>query len=106
MLRRNPHVFGDVEESDPERINQTWESVKATEKPRAGLLEGIPLELPALSRASKVLERLARNGTPLSVADLDEDDLGDRLLRLVAESRERGTDPEQALRDAVRRISS
>ena len=32
MLRRNPHVFGDVEETDPARINETWEAVKAAEK--------------------------------------------------------------------------
>ena len=36
MLRRNPHVFGDVEETDPARINETWESVKAAEKQRVG----------------------------------------------------------------------
>ena len=104
MLRRNPHVFGDVEETDPARINETWESVKAEEKQRAGLLDGIPLELPALSRAAKVLDRLERAGNPLPPAD--PDDLGDRLLALVAEARETGVDPEQALRDAVRRVSA
>jgi XTP/dITP diphosphohydrolase len=104
MLRRNPHVFGDVEETDPDRINENWESVKAAEKQRAGLLDGIPLELPALSRAAKVLDRLERAGRPLPQAD--PDDLGDRLLALVAEARESGVDPEQALRDAVRRISA
>ena len=68
MLRRNPHVFGDVEETDPARINETWEAVKAAEKERAGLLDGIPLELPALSRAAKVLDRLERAGRPLPAA--------------------------------------
>ncbi len=104
MLRRNPHVFGDVEETDPARINETWESVKAAEKQRADVLEGIPLELPALSRAAKVLDRLERAGT--TQAPADPDDLGDRLLALVAEARETGVDPEQALRDAVRRASA
>ncbi len=104
MLRRNPHVFGDVEETDPTRINETWESVKAAEKQRADVLDGIPLELPALSRAAKVLDRLERAGTPLPPTD--PADLGDRLLALVAEARETGIDPEQALRDAVRRVSA
>lgn len=104
MLRRNPHVFGDVVETDPARINETWESVKATEKQRADVLDGIPLELPALSRAAKVLDRLERSGTSLPPAD--PADLGDRLLALVAEARETGVDPEQALRDAVRRVSA
>ena len=105
MLRRNPHVFGDVQETDPSRINDTWESLKAAEKQRTGLLDGIPAELPALSRAAKVLDRLERAGSPVPPAG-ETDDLGDRLLALVAEARESGVDPEQALRDAVRRVSS
>lgn len=104
MLRRNPHVFGDVVETDPARINETWESLKAAEKQRSGLFDGIPLELPALSRAAKVLERLERAGTPLPAPD--PDDVGDRLLAIVAEARASGVDPEQALRDAVRRTSA
>ena len=104
MLRRNPHVFGDVTETDPARINDTWESVKAAEKQRSDVLDGIPLDLPALSRAAKVLDRLDRAGTSLPPAD--PADLGDRLLALVAEARETGVDPEQALRDAVRRVSA
>ena len=104
MIRRNPHVFGDVEETDPARINETWEAVKAAEKQRDGIFEGIPLELPALTRAAKVLDRLERAGQSLPAAD--PEDLGDRLLALVAEARASGEDPEQALRDAVRRAGA
>jgi XTP/dITP diphosphohydrolase len=104
MIRRNPHVFGDVEETDPARINETWESAKAAEKDRAGLFDGIPQTLPALTRAAKVLDRLERAGTPLPRPD--PHDLGDRLLALVAEARAVGEDPEQALRDAVRRAGA
>jgi XTP/dITP diphosphohydrolase len=103
MLRRNPHVFGDVKETDPVRINETWEAVKAAEKERSDVLEGIPLALPALTRASKVLDRLERSGA--AAPTLDPTDLGDRLLALVTEARGAGVDPEQALRDSVRRIS-
>ena len=107
MVRRNPHVFGDVQETEPARINEAWEALKAEEKQRTGLLDGIPAELPALSRAAKVLDRLERAGRPLPAARPGEaGDLGDRLLVLVAEARESGVDPEQALRDAVRRVSS
>ena len=42
MIRRNPHVFGDVRETDPARINETWEAVKAAEKQRDGLFDGHP----------------------------------------------------------------
>src|SRR3954462_970162 len=69
MIRRNPHVFGDVHETDPARINETWEAVKAREKQRADLFAGIPLELPALTRAAKVLDRLERAGQALPAPD-------------------------------------
>ena len=54
-----------------------------------------------------VVDRLERAGSPLPAARAGETgDLGDRLLALVAEARESGLDPELALRDAVRRVSS
>ncbi len=104
MLRRNPHVFGDVVETDPVRINENWEAVKATERQRTGRFDGIPRELPALSRAAKVLDRLDAAGASLPAPD--PDDVGDRLLALVAEARALGVDPEQALRDALRRAGA
>ena len=105
LLRRNPHVFGDLVETDPARINEAWEQAKAAEKERTDPWEGIALALPALSRAAKVLERHERAGlrtTPHPGAGAQAE-LGDRLLALVAEARTSGIDPEQALRDAVRR---
>ncbi len=104
MLRRNPHVFGDLVETDPGRINDNWQAVKDAEKERSNALEGVPLALPALNRAAKVLERLERSGRRVPEPS-DPTDLGERLLALVAEARASGVDPEQALRDAVRRIS-
>ena len=105
LLSRNPHVFGDVVETDPVRINETWEALKAAEKQRTTLMEGVPLALPALTRATKLLDRLERAGRPVP-AEPDSADVGDRLLVLVAEAREAGVDPEQALRDAVRRAQA
>ncbi|WP_244247041.1 MazG family protein [Nocardioides euryhalodurans] len=104
MYRRNPHVFGDVDATglDPAAVNEVWESRKAEEKQRTSVTEGLPPALPALLHADKVLDRLERSGRP-AVTDADDPDLGDRLLSLVAEARASGTDPEQALRDAVRR---
>ena len=67
------------------------------------MTEGLAPGLPALLYADKVLDRAQRAGTPLEVP-ADPTDLGDRLLALVAEARADGTDPEQALRDAVRRL--
>jgi XTP/dITP diphosphohydrolase len=117
MVRRNPHVFGDASirgtVSGAASVNELWESVKATEKQRDSVLDGIPPTLPALLYADKVLDRLARatdkdassQESPLERSvSAPEDDLGDRLLALVAECREADVDPEQALRDAVRRL--
>lgn len=103
MVRRNPHVFGDAPGGDdPVAINEAWEAIKAEEKQRTSVLEGLPPTLPALLLADKALDRLERDGRPATV-DRDAADLGDRLLALVAEARADGVDPEQALRDAVRR---
>ena len=106
MRRRNPHVFPPPGEErapagDAASVNEVWESIKATEKARDSVLEGLPHGLPALLYADKVLDRLERTGRPARVGG---DDIGERLLQIVAEAREAGVDPEQALRDAVRRL--
>lgn len=105
MRRRNPHVFGpagSMRDRSPQDIDELWEAVKAEEKQRSSPLEGLPPGLPALLHADKVLARLEREGR--SFSPTGEGDLGDRLLALVAEARAEGVDPEQALRDAVRRL--
>jgi XTP/dITP diphosphohydrolase len=109
LHRRNPHVFDPASSevsagsTSAEAINEQWERIKAEEKHRSGLMEGVPEELPALLRAVKALDRLERAGTT-PVLDRGSDDLGERLLALADEAREAGVDPEQALRAAVRRI--
>src|SRR3954454_2087372 len=85
LRRRNPHVFepDGTAVTDPQAIDEQWERIKAEEKQRSGLMEGVPGELPALLRAVKALDRLERSGrTP----DLDarSGDLGERLLALAA----------------------
>jgi XTP/dITP diphosphohydrolase len=89
--------------ADPVAINEQWERIKAEEKQRSGLMDGVPEELPALLRAVKALDRLERAG---GVADVDpgSDEVGERLLAVVVDARAAGIDPEQALRAAVRRI--
>jgi XTP/dITP diphosphohydrolase len=111
MRRRNPHVFGSAGAgtpalSDPDEINEAWEAIKATEKQRGSVTDGIPPTLPALLYADKVLDRLARAGSAPAVEPVEtpDADIGERLLALVAEARTTGIDPEQALRDAVRRL--
>ena len=105
MHRRNPHVFGSTEPTTmtAAEVDQQWQRIKTDEKARRSPYDGIAPGLPALLLATKVLERVpdAVVGLP-DAADLSTD-LGDRLLALVAEAKAAGVDPEQALRDAVRR---
>ena len=105
MHRRNPHVFGGTDPADggprtAAEVNETWETIKATEKQRDSVTDGLPDTLPALLYATKVLERGAVPARSIGPAAL-----GDRLLALVVEAAESGEDPEQALRDAVRRLA-
>jgi XTP/dITP diphosphohydrolase len=104
LHRRNPHVFGDANGRTmaPHEVNEEWQRIKAAEKQRAGVTDGLPPTLPALLHADKVVDRLERSGTPVVTTD---DDLGSRLLALVVEAHNAGVDPEQALRDAVRGLA-
>jgi XTP/dITP diphosphohydrolase len=117
MRRRNPHVFGSATALTPAQVNDQWQQAKADEKQRSSVTDGLPPGLPALLYADKVLDRLARlerprgrSATEMPGAERQSgrssghaDDLGERLLDLVREARAEGVDPEQALRDAVRR---
>jgi XTP/dITP diphosphohydrolase len=95
LVHRNPHVFGDVTVTSADEVDANWQRLKAAEKQRTTPLEGIPATLPALAYADKVLGRL---GT----VEVTGDDLGSRLLALVAEARAQGVDAEETLRQAVR----
>jgi XTP/dITP diphosphohydrolase len=101
MHRRNPHVFGPgggASELSAAEVDAQWQEIKQREKPRRSPYDGIAPGLSALLLATKVLERV-----PDTQPAGPSDDLGDRLLALVREAVAEGTDPEQALRDAVRR---
>lgn len=68
LLRRHPHVFGDVGSLTPAQVKTLWQDIKAQERAAGGerterrTLDGIPLALPALTRALKVQEKAARVG--------------------------------------------
>jgi XTP/dITP diphosphohydrolase len=102
LVHRHPHVFAGLDVADVDEVEKNWESLKATEKGRASVLDGIPLDLPALALADKVLGRAAR----VNVVPTATETLGGRLLALVVEARGSGADPEQALRDAVRALAA
>ena len=80
------------------------EDVRAAWKTQIADLEPGDRRFDALNRAAKVLDRLERDGREVQV-DAASDDVGERLLAVVDEARRAGLDPEQALRDAVRRLA-
>jgi XTP/dITP diphosphohydrolase len=101
LVHRHPHVFAGVDVEDASEVERNWEQLKAAEKGRGSVLDGIPLALPALSLAEKTLGRAGRVEVVPTLTDV----LGDRLLGLVVEARAAGLDAEQELRGAVRRLA-
>ena len=61
LIRRHPHVFGDVEVTDSENVIKNWEAIKMQEG-RNSVLEGVPENLPALQRAHRLQEKAAKVG--------------------------------------------
>jgi len=110
LVRRHPHVFSDAHAPTAEHVEASWEELKKAEKGRRFAVDGVPLALPALVLADKLLSRAERAGVAVAVPAVDtapaeETDLGDLLLGLVAAARRSGLDPEAALRGAARRFA-
>jgi XTP/dITP diphosphohydrolase len=106
LVRRHPHVFAGAPADD---LEGSWEALKAAEKGRVSVTEGVPLGQPALALAAKLQRRAARLGAPVlpgtavsSPADGLEAELGAELWDVVSRCREAGVDPEVALRGVAR----
>lgn len=81
LVRRHPHVFGEVEVADAAEVKANWETIKSAEKPeRTNVFDGVPRSLPSLALADKVLGRAARQGYAPDVAAA-----GDLMAGAVAE---------------------
>ena len=111
LIRRHPHVFGDVEVSDSAEVLENWEAIKAAEKGRTSSTDGVPLGQPALALASKLIYRAEKFGHQIDLAhpitidpDLSEDQLGDLLFGIIDQATKAGLDPEAALRAANKRF--
>ncbi|MGW4273267.1 nucleoside triphosphate pyrophosphohydrolase [Streptomyces seoulensis] len=100
LIHRHPHVFGDASATTPEEVREQWLRMKAVEKQRASVTDGIPLGQPALALAAKLAFRARTAG--LTVPLPDRQDIGYTLLALATEAESQGTDPEAALRAAAR----
>jgi XTP/dITP diphosphohydrolase len=110
LVRRNPHVFGDIAVAGIDEIMANWERIKQEEKARGSALDGIATSQPALALAAKILSRAGRAGLPVELpappaAIGDADDLGAALLDLVGRAHELDLDAEAALRRAALAIA-
>jgi tetrapyrrole methylase family protein / MazG family protein len=133
LIRRHPHVFGDVVANDANAVLKNWEAIKRTERsqnediPRS-VLEGVPRHLPALQKAHQVQSRVARVGFDWKDRDdvlakieeeLDEirhaleheseervcDEIGDLLFSAVNLARFMGGHAEALLNQTVARFA-
>jgi XTP/dITP diphosphohydrolase len=99
LVHRHPHVFADTEVSGADEVNENWERLKAAEKGRASVVDGVPMGQPALALAAKLVSRAERAGVDPPV---EGDGIGERLLAVVREAVAAGVDPELALRQTAR----
>jgi XTP/dITP diphosphohydrolase len=92
-------VFAGESVDGIEEITDNWERIKRAEKARDSVLDGIAMSQPALALAAKILQRAERGGVgvPMPAGS----DLGESLLRVVAQARAEGLDAEAALRRAA-----
>lgn len=127
LIRRHPHVFAE-ESAKPDAVAQKlrWEDIKAAERAaraQHGVLDDVPVGLPALARAAKLTKRAARVGfdwpstddvfdkldeevaelrAEIAAGDLDKarEEMGDLLFVVANLARKLGVEPEDALRGA------
>ena len=120
LIRRHPHVFGEVKVSGSEEVKKNWEEIKLSEG-RESVLDGVPEMLPALQRAHRLQEKAAKVGFDWEKKedvwnkvieeveemhesegegnyDKLEDEIGDVFFALVNYARFLDVNPENALR--------
>src|SRR5437879_7680873 len=125
LVRRHPHVFGDVEADTPGRVKENWERIKREQEGREGVFHHVPEALPALLHARKVQQRARAVGFEYAdvegaLADFEEEvrelkndidsperraeELGDVLFAAANVARRLDVDPELELRRASERF--
>lgn len=103
LVRRHPHVFGTERADTAADVEASWHARKAVEKGRGSAVDGVPMALPALSLAGKLMHRARSSGVRVDPGD--DDGLGSRLMELVAQAQSEGLDAETELRGAARRYA-
>jgi uncharacterized protein YabN with tetrapyrrole methylase and pyrophosphatase domain len=102
LIRRHPHVFGEVQARDAATVRRNWDEIKRGETGRAGLFGDVPDTLPATLLARKVLRRARAAERPGSGGDLAEDE-GPELTEEGRRDDDRGAGG-VGISDAVERL--
>lgn len=127
LVRRHPHVFGQVEVGDADEVVRNWDAIKREEKQRTSVFDGVATSQPSLSYAYAVQRKAAKVGfdwpdvhgalpkiaeETAEVLEAHEsgdaghtlDEVGDLLFAVVNVARHLGVEPEAALRAATRKF--
>ncbi|MSS45207.1 MazG family protein [Cutibacterium sp. WCA-380-WT-3A] len=104
LVARHPYVFSD--EEVPDDLDAAWEARKAAAKGRTSSLDGIARSLSSVVRATKVISRARSRGVDVALPDeaMTAEGVGEHMLALIARAQASGVDPDQALRDRLRRL--
>ncbi len=112
LIRRHPHVFGDVVVNSSDEVLENWEALKTAEKGRTSAVDGVPLAQPALPLVAKLLYRAEKNRLKLELpTDISEpteatpEAVGKVLLATIAWASAHDVDPEGALRLIARQLA-
>ena len=110
LLRRHPHVFGDVKVKDVDEVWANWEQIKKAEKhgtkhARPSALDGIPKHLPALARAEKLVKKARKADlltAPKNRVGTTKRWLAEEIFELAAFAQTKGWSAEELLRGEVK----
>ena len=112
LIRRHPHVFGDVQAETSDEVLQNWEKLKAAEKNRSSATDGVALAQPALPLITKLIYRAEKSGINLDLPTADMNNevpaevaIGDALVAAVVAAIKQGIEPEDLLRTRAREIA-
>jgi XTP/dITP diphosphohydrolase len=113
LIRRHPHVFGDVVVNSSDEVLENWEALKTAEKGRTSAVDGVPLAQPALPLVSKLLYRAEKNRLKLELptqisepTEATAEAVGEVLLATIAWASAHDVDPEGALRLVARKLAA
>lgn len=121
LVRRHPHIYGDITVKDEEEVKRNWEQIKLKEKGRKTVLQGVPKSLPAMVKANRIQDKVKGvgfdwehdhqvwNKVKEEISELEEEvnsgadqekiegEFGDVLFSLINYARHIKVNPEDAL---------